>query len=79
MPATPSKPKKSLPKSVRWEKSHCRAGRKKKKMHHTPSSSNQTEIVIVAQTPEEQANLDRFDKLDFEVWNNKNGHFTRDT
>jgi hypothetical protein len=48
-------------------------------MRHTPSSSNQTEIVIVAQTPEEQANLDRFDKLDFEVWNNRNGHFTRDT
>jgi hypothetical protein len=26
----------------------------------------------VAQTPEEQANLDRFDKLDFEAWNNRN-------
>ena len=37
------------------------------------SSSNQTEIVVVvAQTPEEQANLDRFDKLDFEAWNNRN-------
>jgi SnoaL-like domain len=35
------------------------------------SSSNQTEIVV-AQTPEEQANLDRFDKLDFEAWNNRN-------
>jgi hypothetical protein len=45
----------------------------------TPSSSNQTETVVVAQTPEEQANLDRFDKLDFEVWNNRNGHLTRDT
>jgi hypothetical protein len=33
----------------------------------TPSlSSNQTEIVV-AQTPEEQANLDRFDRLDFEA------------
>ena len=35
------------------------------------SSSNQTEIVV-AQTPEEQANLDRFDRLDFEAWNNRN-------
>src|SRR5919108_4470706 len=35
------------------------------------SSPNQTEIVV-AQTPEEQANLDRFDKLDFEAWNNRN-------
>jgi hypothetical protein len=26
----------------------------------------------VAQTPEEQANLDRFDRLDFEAWNNRN-------
>src|SRR3712207_635756 len=37
----------------------------------TSSSSNQTEIVV-AQTPVEQANLDRFDKLDFEAWNNRN-------
>jgi hypothetical protein len=36
------------------------------------SSSNQTETVVVAQTPEEQANLERFDKLDFEAWNNRN-------
>jgi hypothetical protein len=36
-----------------------------------PSSSNQTEIVV-AQTPEEQANLDRMDRLDFEAWNNRN-------
>jgi hypothetical protein len=34
-------------------------------------SSNQTEIVV-AQTPEEQANLERFDELDFEGWNNQN-------
>ncbi len=34
-------------------------------------SSNQTEI-IVAQTPEEKANLERFDKLDFDAWNNRN-------
>jgi hypothetical protein len=38
----------------------------------TPSSSNQTEIIVVAQTPEEQANLDRMDRLDFEAWNNRN-------
>jgi hypothetical protein len=37
----------------------------------TSSSSNQTEIVV-AQTPEEQANLDRFDRLDFEAWNDRN-------
>jgi hypothetical protein len=35
-------------------------------------SSNQTQIVVVAQTPEEKANLERFDKLDFEAWNNRN-------
>lgn len=35
------------------------------------SSSNQTEIVVV-QSPEEQANLVRFDILDFEAWNNRN-------
>jgi hypothetical protein len=35
------------------------------------SSSNQTETVIV-NTPQEQANLIRFDKLDFEGWNNRN-------
>jgi hypothetical protein len=34
-------------------------------------SSNQTQIVA-AQTPEERANLERFDKLDFEAWNNRN-------
>ncbi len=33
--------------------------------------SNQTEI-IVAETPEEKANLERFGKLDFEAWNNRN-------
>jgi hypothetical protein len=33
--------------------------------------SNQTEI-IVAKTPEEKANLERFDKLNFEAWNNRN-------
>ena len=34
-------------------------------------SSNQTQIVM-AQTQEEKANLERFDKLDFEAWNNRN-------
>jgi hypothetical protein len=34
--------------------------------------SNQKEIVVVAQTREEKANLERFDKLDFEAWNNRN-------
>jgi hypothetical protein len=34
-------------------------------------SSNRSQIVM-AQTPEEKANLERFDKLDFEAWNNRN-------
>jgi hypothetical protein len=34
-------------------------------------SSNQTAIVV-AQTPEEKANLERFDQLDFESWNTRN-------
>jgi hypothetical protein len=34
-------------------------------------TSNQTQIVV-AQTPEEKANLERFDKLDFQAWNNRN-------
>jgi hypothetical protein len=34
---------------------------------------NQTETVV-AQTPEEKANLERFDKLDFEAWNIEIGH-----
>jgi hypothetical protein len=33
--------------------------------------SNQTGI-IVAKTPEEKANLEQMDKLDFEAWNNRN-------
>jgi hypothetical protein len=33
---------------------------------------NQTEIVVVARTPQEKANLDRFDELDFDAWNNRN-------
>lgn len=37
------------------------------------SSNNQTsDIVVVAEGPETKANLDRFHKLDFEAWNNKN-------
>jgi hypothetical protein len=27
---------------------------------------------VVAQSSEEKANLERFDKLDFEAWNNRN-------
>ena len=34
-------------------------------------SSNQTAIVVT-QTPQEKANLERFDELDFESWNNRN-------
>lgn len=41
------------------------------------SSANQTEIVV-AQTPQERANLDRFDKLDFDAWNNRNWTFFRE-
>lgn len=32
---------------------------------------NQTEIVV-ARTPQEKANLERFDELDFDAWNNRN-------
>jgi hypothetical protein len=35
------------------------------------SSTNQTEIVV-ARTPQERANLERFDQLDFDAWNNRN-------
>lgn len=35
------------------------------------SSSNQTEIVV-ARTPQEKANLERVDQLDFEAWNTRN-------
>src|SRR5690349_16394289 len=34
-------------------------------------SANNSE-TIVAKTPEEKSNLQRFDKLDFEGWNNRN-------
>lgn len=40
-------------------------------------SSNQTQIVV-AQTQEEKANLERFDKLDFEAWNNRNWTLFKD-
>jgi hypothetical protein len=40
-------------------------------MAQEEQSSNQTQIVV-AQTQEEKANLERFDKLDFEAWNNRN-------
>jgi hypothetical protein len=35
------------------------------------SSSNQTEIVV-ARTPQEKDNLERFDQLDFDAWNTRN-------
>ena len=35
------------------------------------SSSNQTQIMI-AQTPQEKANLERFNQLDFDAWNTRN-------
>jgi hypothetical protein len=35
------------------------------------TSSSKTETVV-AQTPQERANLERFDKLDFDAWNNRN-------
>ena len=40
-------------------------------MAQEEQSSNQTQIVV-AQTPVEKANLERFDKLDFQAWNNRN-------
>ena len=37
------------------------------------SSSDEVEgVVIAAESPEAKANLDRFDQLDFEAWNNRN-------
>lgn len=35
------------------------------------SSFNQTEIEV-ARTPQERANLERFDQLDFDAWNKRN-------
>jgi hypothetical protein len=38
-------------------------------------SYNQTsddEVVVVADSPEAKTNLDRFDQLDFDAWNNRN-------
>lgn len=35
-------------------------------------SKNQTSEVVVVDSPEAKANLDRFDKLDFEAWNKNN-------
>jgi SnoaL-like domain len=37
----------------------------------TSSSFNQTEIEV-AGTPQERANLEQFDQLDFDAWNNRN-------
>ncbi len=35
------------------------------------SSTNQTSDIVVVEGPEAKANLDRFDKLDFDAWNKK--------
>jgi hypothetical protein len=38
-------------------------------------SYNQTSddaVVVVADSPEAKTNLDRFDQLDFDAWNNRN-------
>ena len=36
------------------------------------SSSDEVGVVIAAESPEAKSNLDRFDQLDFEAWNNRN-------
>ena len=36
------------------------------------SSSDDELIIVAAETPEAKANLDRFDQLDFDAWNNRN-------
>lgn len=38
----------------------------------TNQSSSDAVIVIAAESPEAKANLDRFDQLDFDAWNNRN-------
>lgn len=38
----------------------------------TSAAAVAAEAVIVVEGPEAKTNLDRFDKLDFEAWNNKN-------
>src|SRR5262245_45994038 len=35
----------------------------------TPVNPNE---IVVARTPQEKANLDQIDELDFDAWNNKN-------
>ncbi len=40
-------------------------------LEHQQSPSNNTEIVV-AKTPQERANLERFDRGNFDGWNNKN-------
>jgi hypothetical protein len=38
----------------------------------TNQSSSDELIIVAAETPEAKANLDRFDQLDFDAWNNRN-------
>ena len=38
----------------------------------TNQSSSDELIIVEAETPEAKANLDRFDQLDFDAWNNRN-------
>jgi hypothetical protein len=38
----------------------------------TNQSSSDEVIIVAAETPEAKANLDRFDQLDFDAWNNRN-------
>jgi hypothetical protein len=35
-------------------------------------SNDATVVVVAAESPEAKANLDRFDHLDFDAWNNRN-------
>jgi SnoaL-like domain len=35
-------------------------------------SSSDEVIIVAAESPEAKANLDRFDQLDFDAWNNRN-------
>ena len=41
------------------------------KLENADTMSDQSEIVV-AQTPVEKANLEHFDKLEFQAWNNRN-------
>jgi len=38
----------------------------------TNQSSSDEVLIVAAESPEAKANLDRFDQLDFDAWNNRN-------